>query len=521
MKSTDKYVLVLVAALALLLAGCGGGSSSTSTEPTPEDMTMERAEMQTADIMTASMAVNTALDGLSGSAPTQAQIDAADTAIGDLRAALAAAADVSDAEKAGYQAQMSDAQGTVTSAEATLMAMQDATAEKERKAMAAMASKLWAGIGMTPLMNNGEDTAIDTDDGALSVQRVTDPETDAVELAENKDAMVGSLHGWEGSEHTKKVTDAGTYTARLYSNVGDPMKGAKFNSGNGDGNVGFILTGDGAVVIGDAQNVPSRIVSPSFDQSAGVKRFTLPDPNTVGATKITPIQGSYYGVAGTYSCTPTGGGTDCSATKASEGYMLGGGTWEFTPGDDEARVTETPDTMYAVYGWWLHETASGTATVSAFADYRGTDTVAIGNLNGTATYKGGAAGKYAISAGTNNDSGHFTADAELKAEFNSTDGTGAHMISGTINNFMGSDGMSRDWSVALKKSTLSDAGAITSDGTTWTMDGTDAAESGKWVGMLYEEDESGVPGEGAGTFDSKYSNTGRMVGAFGVDLESN
>ena len=48
-------------------------------------------------------------------------------------------------------------------------------------------------------------------------------------------------------------------------------------------------------------------------------------------------------------------------------------------------------------------------------------------------------------------------------------------ITGTINNFMGSDGMSRDWSVALKENSIGNTGIIApSSGiimTTWTMGG--------------------------------------------------
>ena len=451
MKSTDKFVLVLVASLALLLAGCGGGSSTT--EPVDPGPTPEEQR--------------------------QAEIDAA------VAAALAAA----EAER---------------QAEADRMAAEERAAE-----MRAMTAKLWAAIGATPLASNGAATAI-ADDGTLTVQSGT---VAAAPLEENEDATVESLNGWAGSEHTAEVDNDGTYTARLYSNVGKPTMGAKFNSGAGADGVGFTLT-DGVLTTGFDSNA-SRIASPMFDHTAGSKSFELPDPNPNGETVIN-IRGSYYGVQGTYKCTP--GGSDCTATKAAGmGYTLaGGGTWTFTPDNVEDRVTEMPDTVYAVYGWWLHETADG-ATVSVFTGYRGTAEAASGvdTLQGSATYKGGAAGKYAISAGAHNDSGHFTADAELKANFD-TD-----MISGTINNFMGGDDMPRDWSVALKAGPVDSTGMIASvaSGTTWTMGGTDAAASGSWSGTLYDNNDGGVPSAGTGTFHSEFGNTGRMVGAFGVNLE--
>ena len=471
MKSIDKFVLVLVASLALLLAGCGGGSSSTEPVdpgPTPEEQ-------------------------------RQAEIDAA------VEAALAAA----EAER---------------QAEADRMAAEERAAE-----MRAMTAKLWAAIGEDPLSATTQGSVAVATTGVLTVTRVTPDATDTdptPALAENKDATVASLHGWAGSEQTAKPDGDGTYTARLYSNVGEPTQGAKFNSGI----TGITETtaGSGVYTVPvDAAN-SDRVASPQFYHSAGNKEFELPDPNPSGETVIN-IPGSYYGVAGTYSCTPGATGT-CVVTKQTEGYSLGGEnspTWTFTPTNPEDRVTEMPDMVYAVYGWWLHETAGGTATVSAFSGYRGAeDAAGVAALLGSATYKGGAAGKYAISAGAHNDSGHFTADAELKANFD--DDT----ITGTINNFMGGDDMARDWSVSLEEQFIGDTGllrdaadaasvAVDSPGaeTIWTMGGTAGSESGNWIGSLHDNTDGGVPSVGVGTFHSEFGNTGRMVGAFGVNLE--
>ena len=118
-------------------------------------------------------------------------------------------------------------------------------------------------------------------------------------------------------------------------------------------------------------------------------------------------------------------------------------------------------------------------TASVFAADKGTAQPAAGItvLMGTATYVGGAAGKYSLhsTTGGENDAGHFTADAELEANF--TD----DMITGTIDNFRGADGMPRNWSVELMEQGVGDTGQILgddgSDGgtpkmTKWTIDGT-------------------------------------------------
>jgi len=186
-----------------------------------------------------------------------------------------------------------------------------------------------------------------------------------------------------------------------------------------------------------------------------------------------------------------------------------------------------PDAIYASYGWWLHKSEDGkTYTASAFAANRGAVPAASGitALRGTATYMGGAAGKYALSSttGGDNDAGHFTADVTLNADFNDDE------VTGTIDNFTGADGMARTWSVELMASTVSDEGIIAGDPdttgntdaqmTVWTIDGTDAAAAGQWTGTLYENDSpGGVPQVATGTFLSQFGRDGIMVGAFGAN----
>ena len=169
----------------------------------------------------------------------------------------------------------------------------------------------------------------------------------------------------------------------------------------------------------------------------------------------------------------------------------------------------------------------GTSTV-------GTD--APQDLAGSATYAGHAAGKYAISNvldGTGHG-GHFTADAELEATFGSGATAG---ITGTLDNFM-ADGESMPWSVALNRATwdATTGGAFAStadltntvaEGTTWSIDGNAAPESGTWNGQMYDEmpgdppdgDGSNVPTTVTGMFYSEFSTIGRMVGAFGADKQ--
>ena len=362
-----------------------------------------------------------------------------------------------------------------------------------------------------------------------------------VALSEDKKTMVPAHHGWEGKRYTAEPTGDGMYEAVVYSNVGEPTQGKKFGNAEVGTQYEYTLASGMLALItsGSAETAFSatRVGGPSFDHSAGVKQFKLPSPNTGGATNVS-IAGTYHGVSGTYVCTP-GTGNACGVRVAASGFDLGtvaadntftdnGGTWTFRPSSPEARVTSMPDAIYASYGWWIHKSADGnTFTASAFVDDKGEVPNAAGltALQGTATYMGGAAGKYALqsSTGGTNDAGHFTADATLEADFSD------NSITGTIDNFMGADGMSRDWSVELKEAAVADTGAITRTGadqtdndTVWTI-GEDASDaSGSWGGSLQDNGDDGVPKVGTGTFNTEFGvggTSGKMVGAFGVNKQ--
>ncbi len=529
------YAFALAAVFAVALAGCGGGGGSTTQTPTDmpdpqmacEDeggrynadgtctSAADLAAEQRSAISTAIMAATTAVNEVDDDS-TDAEVSAADAAIAAAKAAIAAAANIPDEEKTANTGTVTALETQLAAAKMARMAAMDDEQKAADAAMMATASKLYKGLehglGDTDNVRTGASDAA----GVISVTIGT---AATVPLAVDKDTTVAANHGWEGKRHTAEPTgDAGTYEAYVYSNVGDATEGDPFNEAYTltDGETGDITALTGYVT--------GRVASPSFDQSAGTKTFDLPANNVA-----VMIPGSYHGVSGTYSCTPTDAAADrntCSATVATSGFTLAGGTWTFKPTSPTAMVSDVADTVYVSYGWWIHKSEDGeTFTASAFATARGTVPPASGitALRGTATYMGGAAGKYALysSTGGTNDAGHFTARATLEADFN------ADMITGTIDQFMGADGQSRNWSVELKKSTVGDDGAISSDGTAaaagnetvWTIDGTAAAAAGAWSGALYDNGDDGVAKVGTGTFHSTYSTSGRMVGAFGVNKQ--
>ena len=473
------------------------------------EMAVARAKARNtvdAAVMAAERASNALTDDQSKTAveKARADVDAARQAVTDNADAL------TDADESGYNARLALAEAPIGPLESQIAAGEDKEQKADDAAMMATAQKLYKGLEHGLGDTNNVRTGVSNTEGVVSVTIGSDA---AVPLAEDKKTMVAANHGWDGMRHTAEPTgDVGTYEAMVYSNVGDPTEGDPFNEEYTlDG-----TTGELGIDTTDAA-VAGRVASSRFDQSAGKKQFDLPT-NTVRVM----LSGMYHGVSGTYYCTPTNANTKCSSTVAASGFTLEGGIWTFKPGTPTAKVMSVDDTIYASYGWWLHKSEDGnTYTASAFATARGTVPAATGidTLRGTATYMGGAAGKYALysSTGGTNDAGHFTARATLEADFN-TD-----MITGTIDSFMGADGTSRDWSVELKKSGVSAGGVITgSDGTgdpmetVWTIDGTAAAADGQWSGTLYDNGDDDVPKVGTGTFHSVYSTSGRMVGAFGV-----
>ena len=509
-----------------------------------------RMTAQRTAITNAVTAARTAV-GMVDDDATDAEVKAADDAVAALKAAIEGADDLpeGDTDVASAEGTLTTLEGQLASAKTSRTAAIAAKQTADDKAMAATAAKLYDGISAQ--MGAGDGTTFaETDrdayynnDGTAILVSIGDgtntPTAVSATLSEDKKTTVAVNHGWTGKKYADPA-GGDSYEAVVYSNVGEPTMGAKFNSGDGTGGVGFALT-DGALTLTDALNTAARVTSPSFDHGAGYKTFKLPDPNLSGADIVT-ISGSYYGVAGTYACTPTVAADGCRVNKAATGYTLaltgtGGGSWTFTPTNAEARVTEMPDSDYASYGWWLRTDTTGDLIASAFVDDKGAGEGAasgLNDLNGTATYQGGAAGKYALSSSTGgtNDAGHFTARATLNADFSKN--VSATGITGTIDQFkVGDDGEARDdWEVELMGSAIGDAGLIRAfvDGTPpaaasagaktkWTIGGTAADPAGEWSGTLYDNGDDGVPKVGTGTFYTEYGTAGRMVGAFGVNKE--
>ena len=543
MKSTDKFVLVLVASLALLLAGCGGGSSTPAepSGPTAEEMAAERMAAQRTALETANSAVSAALTNLVGATPTQTQIDAANTAIGNLQTALNDAADLSDADKAPYRTALTNAMASVTRAERALQVAQDAAQEEADKATRAMARKLFNGLAQTG-EPAADATAAETANRALRAGRFVSQSSTGVMVDSNADGTdpapitvkksstaVSGLGGWAGSDYVRKMSGTTDHVV-LYSNRG--TKSEKFSekhasiitAGTGD-DLGTFSILDG--VLTTAANL--RYIKGGDFSTVGTKPHTEDDGDKAS------IDGTFDGVSGKYSCTQASG-TTCTSMINGDGNIVLVGGWTFVPSSLDA-LTQTPDSAYLVYGWWSRETSDG-VDVASIAATQGTvesGNTAANGINGTATYKGGAAGKYSVynPLGDNSNAGAFTANATLTANF--TD----KKISGELTDFM-SGGESMDWMVSLNAgdaanidgSGIGNSVGTTADNvtTTWTMGETSDDPRGTWSGNFYKSngaeaaDESAqAPAAVTGAFTAMHNvgglNIGQMAGAFGADLE--
>ena len=506
-----KSALVAVM-LAGVLTACGGGSDAPPGGMEPDPAIAQREAINTA-ITDARTKVN-AVDDES----TDAEVMAADVAVKKAADAVTAASALDANEKAAFNTTIAGLRSNLASRKSSRQMALDDDRKAADAAMMATAMKLYYGIDAPSDTLAGSYTLAGE---ALTVRVIID--ADDVTLTEDEDATVAANKGWEGKKYVYDPDDGRMYEAMVYSNVDEPTEGPKFNDAVNGGYDLDDTTGETATLDTSATGEQEKIASAEFDQTAGAKMFEL-----VGNNPRVLLPGSYHGVAGTYYCTPTTGET-CTATVATLGFTLTGGTWTFKPTDPETRLMDVPDADYASYGWWLRKSADGmTYTASAFVDDQGTVAVASGieDLRGTATYMGGAAGKYSLysTTGGTNDAGHFTARATLEADFNEDE------IAGTIDQFMvGDDGESRNWSVALMKSKISDAGAIAGDPddssdtgnqmTKWTIGSTAAATAGEWSGSLKDNGDDGVPKIGTGTFYSTYGHDGKMVGAFGANKQ--
>ena len=257
---------------------------------------------------------------------------------------------------------------------------------------------------------------------------------------------------------------------------------------------------------------------------------------------VAMFSGSVSGVAGVFSCAEAAEAT-CKAPTETDDGTLGKetGAWTFTPTDPNGTI-DVADTDYVSFGWWLNAMGTqGAYEFDAFARATGPRMAlnmgAGGVLEGSATYKGGAAGKYAILSTTDDsaEGGHFTATATLAVNFDANTATDIAnptedgvSIGGTITDFMTGETSRPNWKVTLSYDDAGDDGvqfptevkpisgvrATTKWSTGGAVDGV-----GTWNANFYGvEDDTMHPMAAIGEFNAAIGrgDIGRISGAFGA-----
>ena len=519
------------------------------------------------------------------SGPSQTDLDAANEATAAATAEAKANADAAAVAAADAKA---DADAAAADA-ATAAADAKAAADKVAAGAASDDAKALLNMALRDLPDDADDSLPGIQFGTNPIVTILSPPD--VELSVSDDGMLLA----EATVAATATTNAIVYTmADMAADTIEGWRGAMLTEvgGNNTAVVYSDIGNDGTVSLLDryVSNLPTATSPRSWDideddtnddedttttvnddKDISWSDVRRPDEmTTAGGSSDDPITmftGTVHGIPGTFSCDAADDAL-CTAPETFTDGKVNGGTdelsdgWMFTP--DEGAISYTDDMEYLVFGWWLNKgedgkpdyvhritSAPGWGVVRTSASTLGT------LLRGAATYKGAAAGKYAMaSAGEDMyEGGHFTAMATLMVDFdadldatNDADDNIGVALSGTINNFMTGDTARPDWMVEL----MVDGDEVTADvtepltslagdadaemTTEWSTGGAQMG-TGEWTATFYGGDNNGAadndllsntahPMAVIGTFnahigtdDADSGAIGRLQGAFGANKE--
>ncbi len=452
---------------------------------------------------------------------------------------------------------------------------EEVAAEGERvaKAIDAMAVLADASedVGNQLPVNLGDDNDATMD--VLSGNTVPESTVDQMNKFAAADDSPASITNWEhakyvrtkeGNPNANPPTDTVMDTFIKYNNKAPSTAQAYvayFNSDtNGAGDAVTGITAATGVLDIDEADIAGNHMLFMGDFGLTSPHQNLPAPTDNQATDgvdeaMVKVAGSFRGVPGTFACD-----SECTRSSDKDGNLDGlGGTWTFTPsgtGTDgsatEDEVTALmvqsviPDPDFMMLGYWLQaETnADGETTYAMLPFARGNrDFGDVANVDGAATYEGPATGLYirkvfsvsedgSSATATPVASGQFTASAVLNATFgqvtnDNNDGTIAanllNTITGSISGFKNMDGNDIDamWTVMLTK------GIINTSAGTFAGDATGMGEfNGMFHGAALDDDETTAdvdestlaPISASGTFHGHFDN-GHVRGAFAADRQ--
>ena len=251
------------------------------------------------------------------------------------------------------------------------------------------------------------------------------------------------------------------------------------------------------------------------------------DPDDTDST-VPGVDGSYMGVRGRFTCVDGTGGQDgnniCRINHHENGMMSVSedDTVEFRP------YMYTPDADWLAAGVWLtipDDTEDGDYAIGAFVfgnnPYKAEAEDNAKAIEGTATYAGEAFGRYAEVDAGNTETGRFTADAVLMADFgdnetNAEDNIGT--ITGDLTGFV-ANGQNEGWDVNFEQAMIQmgmmpgqgeNAPDVVTPNSALRFNAGASGHArghgltGYWNGQFYggsaDADASPQPGSAAGTF---------------------
>ena len=359
-------------------------------------------------------------------------------------------------------------------------------------------------------------------------------------------AIMGSRVGTEAKASPTGITvtatrKAGMVTVKVSD---DDYTGGETTAGVGDWNGATLMNGTNTLVVYTDIEAPSdKLFTAQYDQTARddilssdanvklARSDSFPSEPDLSFTytgaeggRSKSFTGYFDGVPGQFACQAT---ATCTLMTDSEGELQvpadAAEDWRFTPDAQNTATVKDPDLAYVYFGWWLNKPEDNMADhmVEVFAGGADMHEANVADLiEGNATYKGPAAGKYATkshSAGVQTDAGvgHFTASTTLTAKF--ADEILPGTIGGTVTGFVLDDGTSPAWSVKLEDANLTTNQPLF-DGVSEATFGPNATAPGTWQGSFYNDADATddtAPGTVAGTFDAVSANA-TLIGAFGA-----
>lgn len=459
-----RFTTLLMAAL--LLAGCGGDSGdgvrsglqdeidmlTEERDTLTEERDMARAEVRRLEgELTASENEVTRLETLIGDAtnPTSTSL------LGQLAAERA--------ESARLRRELVAALGRVSDAERRA---DDAEADADRRIEEAERQadvSARSGLLLTALALEATD-----EETGVTVEHMPGQ---SLKFEPTGNYMRGSaapgISGFRSASFSRQRGADGTETLYLYTNIGSPSRKHFWK-----------VHGDQVDTI-----TPANAMVSSFGNDRSLYQNAQGDAENRDNVSR---GGTYDGYSGTFSCA-----TGCNVAADAQGEQTFTGTWSFKA-SATAGGAPMQDTEYLYFGIWAFEpnTPSAAHDFKWIAGGDATDITTFGDLEGTATFNGGAIGMYVLrnQVGRDDRIGTFTAKATFTANFDDDE------IDGRITDFREGGTSLAGWSAYLGSSSSAPAD-LDATGATGTLVTTASiggvAATGDWDATLHGSDNPG------------------------------